>query len=30
MAAFALDRHAVEEQDYTLAGLREFWAPAPK
>jgi hypothetical protein len=26
--AFALDRHAVEEGAYTLAGLRKFWAPA--
>jgi hypothetical protein len=27
MAAFALDRGAVEEREYTLAGLRAFWAP---
>ncbi len=27
MAAFALDRDAVKEDEYTLAGLRAFWAP---
>jgi hypothetical protein len=27
MAAFALERDAVEENEYTLAGLREVWAP---
>jgi hypothetical protein len=27
MAAFALDHGAVEEGEYTMAGLRAFWAP---
>lgn len=27
LAAFALDRKTVEEERYTLTGLREVWAP---
>jgi hypothetical protein len=27
MAAFALDEGAVKKEEYTLAGLRAFWAP---
>lgn len=27
LAVFALEERAVERQAFTLAGLREFWAP---